>query len=517
MSEREFTNEPEARDTAHCAFQCVGCGKSVQVAENIFEKMQLYARCSAHKSSKSGEEEAWDLPLLLRVKERRLDMLCDDCGRCFICLRPLKSGGRERLHTRCRGCGFLFHSDCAVGAAGEEKRRRLSLATNPAGQEEKRLERRRATIFSPGSERENCAQEAEHKEAHRSETKDDLCPSCFFLFSDMMEVGDVLGNDVPFLEKHFSHVLASDPVAKRTRMELRKERSRHLAGGSREAQKIRHVFLGDKELAPLHLSPYPEEYTKSSRLYICKSCLSYFATSFVFGRHSTKCKVRLPPGRLVYHDSENLSIFEVSGIENKTYCQNLCLLSKMFLEHKTLYYDVESFLFYILGFVDPQSLEFSICGYFSKEMYRDAKNNLSCIVVLPCYQGMGLGSLLIDFSYVLSRQEKPPYTAGPEQPLSEQGDKAYMRFWMDSLVLRALGNEPFRPSEAGFLQISNATGIPTPSIASAYERLVAVLGRAPLPADFQSRGREAEKTRRIKPEGVLLKVACGEEDEAADG
>lgn len=30
------------------------------------------------------------------------------------------------------------------------------------------------------------------------------------------------------------------------------------------------------------------------------------------------------------------------------YCQNLCLLAKLFLDHKTLYYDVEPFLFYVL-------------------------------------------------------------------------------------------------------------------------------------------------------------------------
>ena len=30
------------------------------------------------------------------------------------------------------------------------------------------------------------------------------------------------------------------------------------------------------------------------------------------------------------------------------YCQSLCLLSKLFLDHKTLYYDVDPFLFYVL-------------------------------------------------------------------------------------------------------------------------------------------------------------------------
>jgi hypothetical protein len=41
-------------------------------------------------------------------------------------------------------------------------------------------------------------------------------------------------------------------------------------------------------------------------------------------------------------------VFEVDGNTNKIYCQNLCLLVKLFLDHKTLYYDVEPFLFYVL-------------------------------------------------------------------------------------------------------------------------------------------------------------------------
>ena len=43
-----------------------------------------------------------------------------------------------------------------------------------------------------------------------------------------------------------------------------------------------------------------------------------------------------------------ISVFEVDGKKAKVYCQNLCLLSKLFLDHKTLYYDVDPFLFYVL-------------------------------------------------------------------------------------------------------------------------------------------------------------------------
>jgi len=46
------------------------------------------------------------------------------------------------------------------------------------------------------------------------------------------------------------------------------------------------------------------------------------------------------------------------------FCQNLCLLAKLFLDHKTLYFDVEPFLFYILTEVDRQGAH--LVGYFSK-------------------------------------------------------------------------------------------------------------------------------------------------------
>lgn len=48
------------------------------------------------------------------------------------------------------------------------------------------------------------------------------------------------------------------------------------------------------------------------------------------------------------------------------YCQNLCLLAKLFLDHKTLYYDVEPFLFYVLTQNDNKGCH--LVGYFSKVM-----------------------------------------------------------------------------------------------------------------------------------------------------
>lgn len=58
-------------------------------------------------------------------------------------------------------------------------------------------------------------------------------------------------------------------------------------------------------------------------------------------------------------------MWEVDGQKQKTYCQNLCLLAKCFLDTKTLYYDVEPFLFYVMTVADSEGCH--SVGYFSKE------------------------------------------------------------------------------------------------------------------------------------------------------
>jgi hypothetical protein len=62
--------------------------------------------------------------------------------------------------------------------------------------------------------------------------------------------------------------------------------------------------------------------------------------------------------------SDALDLIQVDGKKNKVYCQNLCYLAKLFLDHKTLYYDVDLFLFYILCECDERGCH--IVGYFSK-------------------------------------------------------------------------------------------------------------------------------------------------------
>jgi len=76
-----------------------------------------------------------------------------------------------------------------------------------------------------------------------------------------------------------------------------------------------------------------------------------------------RCTLLHPPGNEIYRQ-DNWSIFEVDGNVSQIYCQNLCLLAKLFLDHKTLYYDVEPFVFYVLTLTDNDGCH--LIGYFSK-------------------------------------------------------------------------------------------------------------------------------------------------------
>ena len=115
-----------------------------------------------------------------------------------------------------------------------------------------------------------------------------------------------------------------------------------------------------------------------------------------------KCNLRHPPGNEIYR-KQTISFFEIDGRKNKAYAQNLCLLAKLFLDHKTLYYDTDPFLFYVMTEVDSRG--FHIVGYFSKEKESSEDYNVACILTLPPYQRKGYGKLLIEFSTTLIKRD----------------------------------------------------------------------------------------------------------------
>ncbi|GAA49216.1 histone acetyltransferase MYST4 [Clonorchis sinensis] len=243
-----------------------------------------------------------------------------------------------------------------------------------------------------------------------------------------------------------------------------------------EARFPPRIQLGRHLITTWYSAPYPSEYARLNLLYICEFCLKYSKTRKVYLRHIEKCPYSFPPGNEIYRCG-NVSVFEVDGYTSRLYCQQLCLLAKLFLDHKTLYYDVEPFLFYVVALREAGC--FQLVGYFSKEKRSAQKYNLSCIMVLPPYQKAAYGRFLIDFSFLLSRIEDQP--GSPEKPLSELGRLSYESYWRSKVlpfILDSLNKYPngddtidFHECVSTIHQISTATGIDPHDVGETIEQL----------------------------------------------
>ncbi|KAK9260887.1 hypothetical protein V1519DRAFT_172011 [Lipomyces tetrasporus] len=242
------------------------------------------------------------------------------------------------------------------------------------------------------------------------------------------------------------------------------------------ASKIRAIRFSKYEIETWYTAPYPEEYNRRSLLYICEFCLKYMPSEYVNWRHQIKCPMRHPPGDEIYR-AGRVSIFEVDGRKNPMYCQNLCLLAKLFLGSKTLYYDVEPFLFYIMTETDEHGCHF--VGYFSKEKRNTSSYNVSCILTLPIHQRKGYGNFLISFSYLLTRTEGKIGT--PEKPLSDLGLLSYRNYWKHTLCyeLRDLFTHPGQGAEgikkASIMELSSRTGMTPDDVICGLEALNALV------------------------------------------
>ncbi|CDJ38909.1 MYST-family histone acetyltransferase-A, putative [Eimeria tenella] len=203
---------------------------------------------------------------------------------------------------------------------------------------------------------------------------------------------------------------------------------------------VERISIGSHLVDCWYFSPYPAEVQDVPVLFICEFCLSFFVHESEMQRHALCCECRHPPGNEIYRD-DRVSMFEVDGTHCRVYCENLCFLSKLFLDHKTLRHPVNLFVFYVMTEYDSKGHH--ITGYFSKEKH--SKNNLSCLLTLP---------------------QRERRAGGPERPLSDLGRATYFAYWTEQLL--ALLKPP--RNRVSLQELSEATSIEFQDVLACLEK-----------------------------------------------
>ena len=236
-----------------------------------------------------------------------------------------------------------------------------------------------------------------------------------------------------------------------------------------KVKNIEKMVMGEWEVEAWYYAPFPEEYSDIETLYVCEYCLTYMRKVHTYKHHKQTCPCRAPPGREIYRDpEEGLAVYEMDGQEHRVYCQKLCLLAKLFLDHKTLYYDPTPFFFYVITKVDDEGSH--IVGYFSKEKVSSEGYNLACILTFPQFQKLSYGKFIISVSYELSKIEGK--AGSPEKPLSDLGKVSYRSYWKYVLFNILAKHDPTdAQTDISIADMSAQTGIKMEDILSTLQAL----------------------------------------------